>query len=78
MPDSKSNKPAVTKKVAPKKTAVKKIVAKKTVAKKATPKKSWVTQTKAELFNKSDTFCVLPWIHLHTTPTGQAAPCCIS
>ena len=26
----------------------------------------------------TDTFCILPWIHLHTTPTGQAAPCCIS
>ena len=26
----------------------------------------------------SNTFCVLPWIHLHTTPAGVAAPCCIS
>jgi organic radical activating enzyme len=78
MPNSKSNKPAVTKKVAPKKVAPKKTVVKKTVAKKALVKKSWVTNTKSELFDKSKTFCVLPWIHLHTTPTGQAAPCCIS
>ena len=78
MPNSKSNKPAVTKKVAPKKVAPKKTVVKKPVAKKALVKKSWVTNTKSELFDKSKTFCVLPWIHLHTTPTGQAAPCCIS
>lgn len=26
----------------------------------------------------SDTFCVLPWIHLHTTPAGSIAPCCIA
>ena len=78
MPNSKPNKPAVTKKVAPKKVAPKKTAVKKPVAKKALVKKSWVTKTKPELFDKSKTFCVLPWIHLHTTPTGQAAPCCIS
>ena len=78
MPNSKPNKPAVTKKVAPKKVAPKKTAVKKPVAKKALVKKSWVTNTKSELFDKSKTFCVLPWIHLHTTPTGQAAPCCIS
>ena len=26
----------------------------------------------------SDTFCILPWIHLHTNPEGVAAPCCIA
>ena len=26
----------------------------------------------------SKTFCMAPWIHLHTSPTGVAAPCCIS
>lgn len=25
-----------------------------------------------------NTFCVLPWIHLHTTPAGSVAPCCIA
>jgi len=23
-------------------------------------------------------FCLLPWIHIHTTPTGKASPCCIA
>lgn len=27
---------------------------------------------------KSKVFCMLPWIHLHTTPYGTAAPCCIA
>ena len=26
----------------------------------------------------SDSFCILPWIHIHTNPTGAAAPCCIA
>ena len=26
----------------------------------------------------SNTFCNLPWIHLHSTPEGAATPCCIS
>ena len=30
------------------------------------------------LQNQSKVFCILPWIHLHTTPSGQALPCCIS
>jgi organic radical activating enzyme len=81
MPNSKSDKPtvkkAVTKKVAPKKTVAKKAVKKKTVAKRPSSK-TWVNQTKYELFEKNESFCILPWIHLHTTPTGQAAPCCIS
>lgn len=28
--------------------------------------------------NSSETFCMFPWIHLHVTPIGTAAPCCIS
>lgn len=27
---------------------------------------------------KSKTFCMAPWVHLHTTPTGVAAPCCVA
>lgn len=27
---------------------------------------------------QSKTFCIVPWAHLHTTPGGIAAPCCIS
>jgi|MDTC01.1.fsa_nt_gb organic radical activating enzyme len=30
------------------------------------------------LLIKSETFCMMPWVHFHTTPTGQGAPCCIS
>ena len=30
------------------------------------------------LLDESDTFCMIPWVSIHTTPTGQAAPCCIS
>lgn len=26
----------------------------------------------------SDTFCILPWIHLHTWPSGDAMLCCLS
>lgn len=25
-----------------------------------------------------DTFCSIPWLHLHATTTGEIAPCCIS
>lgn len=27
---------------------------------------------------KSKVFCILPWIHLHAFPNGQAYPCCMS
>ena len=27
---------------------------------------------------KSKTFCMIPWVHMHTSPLGVAAPCCIS
>ena len=30
------------------------------------------------LLKRSDTFCMIPWVHMHTTPTGQGAPCCIA
>lgn len=26
----------------------------------------------------SDTFCILPWIHMHGWPTGEAYPCCVA
>jgi len=31
-----------------------------------------------DIKNVSGTFCILPWIHIHTIPAGKAAPCCIS
>ena len=27
---------------------------------------------------ESDTFCMLPWIHLHAWPDGRAYPCCLA
>jgi hypothetical protein len=42
----------------------------KKLSKKATPSKDILTNSKS--------FCIIPWIHLHTTPSGVAAPCCIS
>ena len=27
---------------------------------------------------QSKTFCILPWIHMHAFPNGQAYPCCLS
>ena len=33
---------------------------------------------KKRMLQESKTFCIYPWIHLHTTPTGTAAPCCIA
>jgi hypothetical protein len=28
--------------------------------------------------NENKSFCIAPWIHIHTSPNGVAAPCCIS
>lgn len=28
--------------------------------------------------NESKTFCMLPWVHLYSSPGGAAAPCCIA
>ena len=33
-------------------------------------------QSQQDLLTKSSTFCMYPWIHLHSFPTGQAYPCC--
>ena len=30
------------------------------------------------LLHRSETFCMIPWVHIRTTPTGQGAPCCIA
>lgn len=27
---------------------------------------------------KNDSFCILPWIHLHSSTTGNSGPCCIA
>jgi MoaA/NifB/PqqE/SkfB family radical SAM enzyme len=33
---------------------------------------------KAELLKKNRAFCILPWIHMHVWPNGNAMPCCIA
>ena len=30
------------------------------------------------LLNDSKTFCMAPWVHLYTSPVGEASPCCIA
>jgi MoaA/NifB/PqqE/SkfB family radical SAM enzyme len=37
-----------------------------------------LTELEKERLIKSETFCMLPWIHLHGWPTGEAYPCCVS
>ena len=33
---------------------------------------------KEELLKKNRAFCILPWIHMHVWPNGNAMPCCIA
>jgi len=35
-----------------------------------------MTPTQKELLLDSDTFCMMPWLHLHAFPDGRAYPCC--
>jgi len=32
----------------------------------------------ADLLLESETFCIIPWIHMHGFPDGRAYPCCLS
>ncbi len=34
--------------------------------------------SKEVLLGKNQSFCMYPWIHMHVTPAGVAAPCCIA
>lgn len=36
-----------------------------------------LTEQEKERLIKSKHFCILPWIHLHGWPTGEAYPCCV-
>jgi radical SAM protein with 4Fe4S-binding SPASM domain len=43
---------------------------------------SWIpmeqlTEKQQHRLMHSDTFCMLPWIHLHAWPDGRAYPCCL-
>ena len=35
-----------------------------------------MTDRQKELLLQSDTFCMLPWMHIHAFPDGRAYPCC--
>jgi len=35
-----------------------------------------LTEHEIALLRDSETFCIYPWIHLHTYPTGETWPCC--
>lgn len=37
-----------------------------------------MSEYEKELLTKSDTFCMIPWLHLHGWPTGEAFVCCVS
>ena len=37
-----------------------------------------LTESQQDLLLKSETFCMLPWMHLHAFPDGRAYPCCVS
>jgi len=37
-----------------------------------------MTPKEEELLIKSDSFCMLPWMHLHAFPDGRAYPCCFA
>src|SRR6056300_1697336 len=37
-----------------------------------------MTPREKELLIESDTFCILPWMHLHAYPDGRAYPCCFA
>ena len=40
--------------------------------------KDSLNQEQTDKLTKSKVFCILPWIHLHAFPNGQAYPCCLS
>jgi organic radical activating enzyme len=37
-----------------------------------------LSQKQIERLTQSKRFCILPWIHMHAFPTGEAFPCCLS
>jgi len=36
-----------------------------------------LTEQQQHRLMHSDSFCMLPWIHLHAWPDGRAYPCCL-
>lgn len=37
-----------------------------------------LTEQQKYLLTESETFCMLPWVHMHAFPDGRAYPCCIA
>ena len=37
-----------------------------------------MTPKEKELLIKSDSFCMMPWLHIHAFPDGRAYPCCFA
>ena len=37
-----------------------------------------MTPKEKELLIESDTFCMMPWLHIHAFPDGRAYPCCFA
>ena len=37
-----------------------------------------MTPREKELLIDSESFCMLPWMHLHAYPDGRAYPCCFA
>lgn len=37
-----------------------------------------LTDKEKFLLEKSDVFCMYPWVHIHAYPTGEAFPCCMA
>ena len=37
-----------------------------------------MTERQKELLLDSDTFCMMPWLHIHAFPDGRAYPCCFA
>lgn len=37
-----------------------------------------LTEVQRERLLTSESFCILPWVHLHAFPTGEAYPCCLA
>lgn len=37
-----------------------------------------LTDKQYDLLTKNESFCMMPWVHLHAFPDGRAYPCCMS
>lgn len=37
-----------------------------------------LTEKQWNLLTKSDTFCMMPWVHMHAFPDGRVYPCCLA